>query len=61
MRAHGCENAYEQLKDMSRNQIVTRESLHVFLKKAELPDAARESLLTLTPATYTGIAKKLAG
>ena len=60
MRAHGCENAYEQLKVLSRNQIVTRDSLHTFLKKAELPDAAREALLALTPATYTGIAKKLA-
>ena len=60
MRAHGCENAYEQLKDMSRNQIVTRVSLHDFLSKTELPDAAREALLALTPATYTGIAKKLA-
>ncbi|MCY3606727.1 MAG: adenylosuccinate lyase [Gammaproteobacteria bacterium] len=60
MRAHGCEDAYEQLKDLSRNQMVTRDSLHSFLNKAELPDAAREALLALTPATYTGIAKKLA-
>ncbi|MDE0488606.1 MAG: adenylosuccinate lyase, partial [Gammaproteobacteria bacterium] len=60
MRAHGCENAYEQLKDLSRNQIVTRDSLHSYLKNAELPDGAREALRALTPATYTGIAEKLA-
>ena len=60
MRAHGCENAYEQLKDMSRNQEVTRESLHEFLEKAELPDSAHKALLSLTPAGYTGIAGKLA-
>ena len=60
MRAHGCEDAYDQLKIFSRNQMVTRDSLHSFLVQAELPDAAREALLALTPGTYTGIAEKLA-
>lgn len=60
MRAHGCEDAYDQLKDFSRNQRVTRKSLHSFLGMVELPDPAREALLALTPATYTGIATKLA-
>ena len=60
MRAHGCEDAYDQLKGFSRNQVVTRDSLHDFLIRVELPEAAREALLALTPATYTGIAEKLA-
>ena len=60
MRAHGCEDAYDRLKVFSRNQLVTRDSLRVFLEKEELPDAARDALLALTPATYTGIAEKLA-
>ena len=60
MRAHGCEDAYEKLKTFSRNQAVTQESLHAFLVQIELPDAAREALLALTPSTYTGIAEKLA-
>ncbi len=60
MRAHGCEDAYEQLKRVSRNQAVTQTSLHTFLGRIELPDAAREALLALTPSTYTGIAEKLA-
>ena len=60
MRAHGCEDAYDQLKNFSRNQIITRDTLHSFLMEVELPDAAREALLALTPATYTGIAEKLA-
>ncbi len=60
MRAHGCKDAYEQLKRLSRNQAVTQESLHTFLGQIELPDAAREALLALTPSTYTGIAEKLA-
>ena len=60
MRAHGCEDAYDRLKVFSRNQVVTRESLQDFLSKEELPNAARDALLALTPATYTGIAEKLA-
>ncbi len=60
MRAHGFEDAYDQLKDFSRNQIITRDTLHSFLMEVELPDAARKALLALTPATYTGIAEKLA-
>ena len=60
MRVHGCEDAYEKLKEFSRNQSVTQESLHKFLGEVGLPDAAREALLALTPATYTGIAEKLA-
>lgn len=60
MRAHGCDDAYDRLKIFSRNQDITRDSLHEFLNKEELPDAAREALLALTPATYTGIAEKLA-
>lgn len=60
MRANDCGDAYEKLKRFSRNQEVTKESLHEFLIQAELPETARQALLALTPATYTGIAEKLA-
>ena len=60
MRAHGCEDAYDRLKIFSRNQDITRDSLHAFLRQEALPETAREALLALTPATYTGIAEKLA-
>lgn len=60
LRTHGCESAYEKLKVFSRNQQVTRDSLHTFIRQAELPEGAREALLALTPALYTGIASKLA-
>ena len=60
MRAHGLEDAYERLKNFSRNQNVTKESLQSFIKETELPKAVRDELLALTPADYTGIARKLA-
>ena len=60
MRAHGCSDAYEKLKNFSRNQNVTRESLRHFIREIELPDEVRDELLALTPACYTGIAGKLA-
>jgi len=60
MRAHGMEDAYDRLKNFSRNQNITAESLRNFIKQAGLPDAARRELLALAPARYTGIAKELA-
>ncbi len=59
MRAHGMDDAYERLKDFSRNQNVTKKSLHDFIKEIKLPEAARQELLALTPARYTGIASVL--
>ena len=60
MRAHGCEDAYDRLYLFSRNQEVTRDTLHELIRTIELPDEARKALLALTPAGYTGIAGKLA-
>lgn len=60
MRAHGCSDAYERLKDFSRIQDVTARSLRSFIREIEVPDEVRDELLALTPASYTGIAGKLA-
>ena len=60
MRAHGCEDAYDRLNLFSRNQDVTRDSLHALIIESDLPDEVREALLELTPGGYTGIARKLA-
>lgn len=60
MRYHGIDNAYEQLKEITRGQIVNMSLLHRFIKKQDaLPVDAREFLLQLTPATYTGLAEDL--
>ena len=61
MRRYGVSGAYEQLKDLTRGKGgITRESLHEFIKTLDIPDAAKNSLLELRPATYVGKAIELA-
>ncbi|MBL0144063.1 MAG: adenylosuccinate lyase [Betaproteobacteria bacterium] len=61
MRAHRIEGSYEKLKDLTRGKGgITREELHRFLRTLPLPEDAKARLLALTPATYIGLAAKLA-
>lgn len=60
MRRHGIDAPYEKLKALTRGQRIDRETLHAFIRELDLPDAVRERLLSLTPGTYTGAAKRLA-
>jgi len=60
MRRFGVENAYEQLKSLTRGQRVDAESLRRFIATLGIPDTAKAALLELTPATYTGVAAQLA-
>ncbi len=60
MRRYGVENAYEQLKSLTRGQRVTPEALRAFVEQLAIPPAARQALMTLTPATYVGNAAELA-
>jgi adenylosuccinate lyase len=60
MRRFGQGDAYEQLKELTRGEKVTAETLRAFIEGLELPDEIRQRLLTLEPATYTGIAATLA-
>ncbi len=60
MRRHGLPNPYEQLKALTRGHGVTRESLREFIAHLDLPEDDRERLLKLEPATYIGLAEKLA-
>ncbi|MBP5510756.1 MAG: adenylosuccinate lyase [Kiritimatiellae bacterium] len=59
MRKLGKPNPYEQLKALTRGKKVTRETMRAFIESLDLPDADRERLLALTPATYIGMAPKL--
>lgn len=60
MRANGIPDGYDRLKAFSRGQPVGRESLHAFIRTLELPQAEKDRLLELTPATYIGLAARLA-
>src|SRR5690606_5677407 len=60
MRRHGLPSPYEQLKALTRGQGITAESMRGFIAGLDLPADARERLLALTPATYTGLAERLA-
>jgi adenylosuccinate lyase len=61
MKRYGIEDAYEQLKALTRGKAgINRDSLHQFIRGLALPPAEKERLLTLTPAAYTGLAEQLA-
>ena len=61
MRRYGLPEPYEQLKALTRGQGITRDSMRAFIESLALPVDAKRRLLALTPATYTGLAGKLAG
>ena len=60
MRRHGLPNPYEQLKALTRGQGITADSMRAFIESLDLPADDRQRLLALTPATYTGLAERLA-
>ena len=62
MRRYAVPGAYEQLKELTRGKAgINRESLSVFIKGLQgVPEAERQRLLALTPATYIGMAAELA-
>jgi adenylosuccinate lyase len=54
MRRHGVPEPYEKLKALTRGQAITADSLRAFIATLPIPEGARQQLLALTPATYTG-------
>ena len=60
MRRYGVEKPYEKLKELTRGQRVTGEGMREFVAKLDIPEAAKQDLLALTPHTYTGYAADLA-
>ena len=54
MRRYGIEKPYEKLKDLTRDQAVTRTTLAEFIQTLDLPDEVKAELSSLTPASYTG-------
>jgi len=61
MRRYGIADAYEKLKELTRGKEgITRETLHALIKGLAIPEADKQRLLALTPATYIGKAAELA-
>jgi len=60
MRRAGTAGAYEALKELTRGQAIDAERIRAFVRTLDLPAADRERLAALTPATYTGLAARLA-
>ena len=60
MRRHGLPNPYEQLKALTRGHGINEASMREFIGGLDLPGDAKQRLLDMTPASYTGRAEQLA-
>jgi adenylosuccinate lyase len=61
MRRYSIENAYDKLKDLTRGKGgINKESLAAFIATLDIPEAEKQRLMQLSPATYTGKAAELA-
>jgi adenylosuccinate lyase len=60
MRRHGVPEAYEQLKALTRGRRLDAAAVAAFVRGLPIPEADRQRLLELTPATYLGLAARLA-
>ncbi|KGK41592.1 adenylosuccinate lyase [Nitrincola sp. A-D6] len=54
MRRYAIEEPYEKLKDLTRGQAMTRETLQTFITTLDIPEQAKQDLLALTPHSYIG-------
>jgi adenylosuccinate lyase len=60
MRRYGVPEPYEQLKALTRGRAIDQKTLQRFIEDLDIPDDARRALLELTPASYTGLARRFA-
>lgn len=59
LRAAGVEDAYEQLKTLTRGKTLTRAGYEQWVHELNGDAKLKEKLLKLTPATYVGLAAQL--
>ena len=59
-RKHLIKDGYELMKELSRGKKINKEDLHHLIDKIDIPSEERQALKSLTPSSYTGIAKTLA-
>ena len=59
-RKYLVKDGYEIMKELSRGKKIVKEDLHILIDKIDIPLEDKEMLKSLTPSSYTGIAKVLA-
>ena len=59
LRKSGQTDAYEELKDMTRGEIINKESMAKFISGLKFSDEDKKILIDLTPNNYIGLAPKL--
>ena len=57
LRKNKVEKAYELLKGLSRGKELTKEELHEFINKLEIPEEDKNRLLSLAPSNYIGLSE----
>ena len=57
MRYEGIDDAYEQLKTLSRGKKLDKSSYQEFISNLEISTESKNKLLKLTPSKYIGLAK----
>jgi adenylosuccinate lyase len=60
LRREGVSKGYGLLKEATRGKPVSPEALHELIRGLDISHKTKEELLALTPATFTGLASKLA-
>jgi adenylosuccinate lyase len=60
MRRYGVQGAYEKLKEVTRGKTIRPEDLHALVRSLDIPQADKDRLLAMTPASYVGTAAELA-
>ncbi len=60
MRRYGIDQPYEKLKALTRGQRVNQQIMQEFVSSLDLPAAAVDELLQMTPASYIGNAVDMA-
>ena len=54
MRRYGIEKPYEKLKELTRGHRVTEADFKAFIENLEIPQEAKDQLISLTPMSYIG-------
>ena len=59
MRKAGIDKPYEKLKELTRGQKITSETIRAFIEGLELADDDKKRLLEMTPGSYVGMAPEI--